>query len=265
MWTRRVATVAAVAVLAALPACAGDSGEAGGGRDAGARAGTQQDGGTEPSPAPPPDPQAPPGPATPAPPPGGRPYRPPAIPFERGAGRTIGAVVRARYATTSFIPLPSGFVPGGIPVGSRAGICGVPAIGARDRAELQASVRRQTPGGSIAALGDDEILLADCGASGRWAFVTWTQVRGDRTTDWIDELREDPGGRWTGTARGVHPGCRMPRDAAAAWQLDVTPCGPAPRARATPKPRARPAPPPPAPRPSPPRRPKRLPEGSRRA
>lgn len=203
----------------------------------------------------PPDPAAPQG--------GARRYRPPPIPLVRGSGEAIGATVRARYAASTFVPLPSTFAPGGIPVGSRAGICRVPPVTAAIRGELRAAIRRQTPRGTLQPLTDDAILLADCGAAGRWALLTWTQVHGGRTVDWIDELRDDGGGRWTGTARGVLPGCRMPQDAAAVWQVDVTAC----RSSAAPRapPRTTPAPPPrTAPQPAPRAR-ERLPEGSSRA
>ncbi|ADB48649.1 hypothetical protein Cwoe_0213 [Conexibacter woesei DSM 14684] len=203
-----------------------------------------------------------PDPPDPAQPPGGaRSYRPPPTPFERGSGERIGATVRARYAASTFFPLPSTFAPGGIPIGSRAGICRVPPLTTGVRAELRDAIRRQTPRGTLQPLDDDAILLADCGAAGRWALLTWTQVHRGRTVDWIDELRDDGGGRWGGTARGVHPGCRMPLDAAAVWQIDVTACR---RPPATPRAPA----PSPAPRTTPqpaPRDRERLPDGSSRA
>lgn len=165
--------------------------------------------------------------------------RPPAIPLDRGAGPPIGGTARLVYTTSTFRQVPRDFVTGGIPVGTRAGDCVVIALTPRLRVELQAAVERQTPRGVVEPLSSRDVLLADCGADGRWAMVTWIQQRdrGEATT-WVDELRDDGGGIWSGTARGVQPGCRMPRAAAAAWQLDVTPCPPQPR----PRPRAAPQP-----------------------
>ncbi len=190
--------------------------------------------------------------------------RPPAIPLDRGAGPPIGGTARLVYTTSTFRQLPQDFVTGGIPVGTRAGDCAVIAITPRLRVELQTAVERQTPRGVVEPLSPLDILLADCGDEGRWAMVTWIQQQPGRAdTTWVDELRDDGGGIWSGTARGVKPGCRMPRAAAAAWQLDVTICPPPAR----PRPRA--TPPPPTPRQGP-RDPRRrggpldgLPPGSR--
>jgi hypothetical protein len=126
----------------------------------------------------------------------------------------------------------------------------VPKPSARDRAELLATVRRQTPG-RILPLYDDTILLADCGAQGYWAMLTWTRLRSGRPDTYVDELRYDGAGRWSGTATGVQPGCRMPLDAAAAWQIDVSPCGAGKRGGGTPKSQPRPTPLRPRPRPAP--------------
>ncbi|MCW2951867.1 MAG: hypothetical protein JWQ48_1037 [Conexibacter sp.] len=186
-----------------------------------------------------------PGGARPSQPPG-----PPAIPLVRGSGAPIGALTRFTYTVNTFPSLPRAFVPGGIPAGTRAGACTVPTPSAPDRAELLATARRQTPG-TILPLRDDTILLADCGAEGYWAMLTWTWVRGGRSATYVDELRYDGAGRWTGTATGVQPGCRMPLDAAAAWQIDVSPCGASPRGGGTPK--SQPHPTPLRPRPTPPK------------
>ncbi|MDR9370449.1 hypothetical protein Q5424_15220, partial [Conexibacter sp. JD483] len=193
-------------------------------------------------------------------------YRPPAIPLDRGSGAAIGGTVRLVYTTSTFRQVPRDFVTGGIPIGTRAGDCEVPAITPAMRVQLQAAVERQTPDGEVDPLTPLDVLVADCGDEGRWAMVTWVQHRGRADTSWVDELRDEGGGIWSGTARGVQPGCRMPRAAAAAWQLDVTVCPPKPRPRAAPQPR-------PAPRiPGEPRDPRRrggplqgLPPGSSRA
>jgi hypothetical protein len=191
-------------------------------------------------------------PGTPPP----RRYRPPAIPFTSGQGAPIGAMARLVYTTTTFSPLPLGFIAGSVRVGTRAGLCRVPVVTAGDRAGITAAARRQTHGGTVAALRDESILLADCGAEGRWALVTWTQRIGSDETRWVDDMRDDDAGRWSGTARGVQPGCRVPLEAAAAWQLDVTICPPPPPRPRTPAPRR------PGPGPGPL---DRLPEGTSRA
>jgi hypothetical protein len=190
------------------------------------------------------DPLPTPGGSTPPQPPG-----PPNVPLVRGSGRPIGGLTRFTYTVDTFPSLPRAFVPGGIPIGTRAGACSVPEPSARDRAELLATVRRQTPG-QIVPLHDDTILLADCGAKGYWAMLTWTRLRGGRPDTFVDELRYDGAGHWTGTATGVQPGCRMPLDAAAAWQIDVSPCGASRRGGGTPK--SPPLPTPLQPRPTPP-------------
>lgn len=215
-------TLAVVGALTALAGCGGNGGGGGGG---GGRSG-----GTA---------AAVPSPTTPAPP-AARRYRPPATPFTRGSGREIGATARTRYAERTFTPLPPSFVPGGIAIGSRAGRCHVPEPTAADAFALRAAMERQTARGTLQPLTEADVLLADCGAAGRWALVTWTQVVDGRTTDWIDDMREQDGS-WSGTARGVLPGCRPPRDAAAVWQVDVTDCAPPPpaRRRAAPRPRGR--------------------------
>jgi hypothetical protein len=174
-------------------------------------------------------------------------YRPPQIPLDRGSGPSIGAAARLVYTTSTFRQVPRDFVSGGIPVGTRAGDCEVIALTPALRVQLQTAAERQTRAGRVLPITDVDVLLADCGADGRWAMVTWDQLVGDRETSWVDELRDDGGGIWSGTAPGVQPGCRMPRAAAAAWQLDVTVCPPQPRPRrrAAPRtiPRATPRPP----------------------
>jgi hypothetical protein len=254
------ATAAAVALAFALPALAGCGGSDGGGTAAAPGPGTtglltppltQPPGTTLP---------APPGSTTPAPPRSAARYAPPPIRVRFGRGPLIGALARERHASSTFGTPPPGFAPGGVPVGTRAAICVVPPLTDALRAQITAAAERQTPSGHVLTMHSDAILLADCGPSGRWAVITWTVVGGSDPTDWIDELRDDGGGRWTGTPRGAYPGCRMPLAAAAAWQLDVTRCpasarrapsAPTPRAapRATPQP-PRQARPRPAPRPS---------------
>lgn len=186
----------------------------------------------------------PPGGTTPSP--GGADYQPPSPRPRFGRGVPIGALVRMRHADSSYGAMPRDFVPGGIPVGTRSGICVVPPPTDAVREQIAAAARRQTPDGQVLTIHTDAILLADCGSSGRWALVTWTEVEQSQTTEWIDELRYDGGGRWTGTPPRTYPGCRMPLAAAAAWQVDVRRCGAgARRAPSTPRqaPRAQPSPP----------------------
>ena len=234
----RVAAAAAAALAIAVSGC-------GGGDDGGPVAGTtlprdhppltQPPSLTAPTPPPGATPTppgtttpAPPGGTTPTPPNGSSGYAPPPLRVAFGRGPTLGALVRQRHAETSYGRIPAGFVPGGIPVGSRAGICVVPMLTDEVRGEIERAARAQTPHGEVLPLHSDAILLADCGASGRWALVTWTVVEGADATNWIDELRDD-GGRWTGTPPRTYPGCRMPLAAAAVWQVDVRRCGSAAR------------------------------------
>lgn len=244
---RRGAAAIAVAALLALAGCGGSDGGDG-------VAGTLP---RDPSPTTTQPPAAttpqPPGSTTPSP--GGADYVPPGPRPRFGRGAPIGALVRQRHADTSYGTVPRDFVPGGIPIGTRAGICVVPPPTDAVRAQIAETVRRQTPRGQVLTLHTDAILLADCGSSGRWALVTWTQVEQSETTEWIDELRYDGDGRWTGTPPRTYPGCRMPLAAAAAWQVDVRRCGPAARRapstpRAAPR-RAQPAPPRTTPQPQP--------------
>lgn len=237
-------TAAATTALLALAGCGSGGGDdsATGSRDTAPPSATQPPGRTAPQ-APRTTP-APPGGTTPAP--GGLDYRPPPPRPRFGRGTPIGALARMRHASSSYGTLPQDFVPGGIPIGTRAGICVVPPPTEEVRDQIAAAARRQTPRGQVLTLHSDAILLADCGSSGRWALVTWTQVEENETTDWIDELRYDGGGRWTGTPPRTYPGCRMPLAAAAAWQVDVRRCGAsARRAPSTPRtaPRRQPAPP----------------------
>jgi hypothetical protein len=206
--TRQLGIAAAATAALALAGCGGGSDE---------RGGTPPHGTTATTPAAP------------------RRWSPPAMRIEPGHGREIGAEARLDYAASS-ATLPRGFVPGGIPVGTRAGECVVPEPTATVRAEIYATAQREMTSGVVAPIDDGHILLADCAGDGVWAFASWIQQRADgRTTTWIDELRADGGGHWTGTARNVQPGCRMPPAAAAAWQIDITACPP------------RPTPPPPTP------------------
>lgn len=247
---RRVATAIAAATLLALAGCSSRGGD-----DV---AGTLPRNAT-----PPPTTTQPPAATTPAPPgsttpPGGSDYQPPTPRPRFGRGPAIGALVRMRHADTSYGSVPADFVPGGIPIGTRSGICVVPPPTKADQEQIAAAVRRQTPRGQVLTLHSDAFLLADCASSGRWALVTWTQVEQGKTTEWIDELRYDGDGRWTGTPPDTYPGCRMPLAAASAWQVDVRRCGSgARRAPSTPRaaPRAQPTPPRSTPQqPAPPRR-----------
>lgn len=227
-WRRRVAGAAAALAAALALALAGCGDGDGGGGATTPHAGTA----TQPPPR-----------TLPGSPPLRR-YRPPQIPLDRGAGPPVGAAARLLYTTSTFRQLPRDFVSGGIPVGTRAGDCEVIALTPALRVQLQTAAERQTGAGRVLPITAVDVLLADCGADGRWAMVTWDQLIGDRETSWVDELRDDGGGIWTGTARGVQPGCRMPRAAAAAWQLDVTVCPPQrPRPRPRAIPRALPRPP----------------------
>jgi hypothetical protein len=234
----RFAAVTAAALALAVSGCGGDDG---GGQVAGTTLPrdplpslTQPPSLTTPAPPPSSTTPTPPGGTTPTPPGSTTPtpsggYAPPPLRVAFGRGPTLGALVRERHAETSYGQIPPGFVPGGIPVGSRAGICTVPMLTDEVRGEIEAASRRQSQSGTVLPMHSDAILLADCGTSGRWALVTWTNVVGGDATNWIDELRYDGDGRWTGTPPRTYPGCRMPLAAAAVWQVDVRRCGAASR------------------------------------
>lgn len=156
-------------------------------------------------------------------------YAPPAVRSNEGYGAQIGARVRVRHAETTFGSLPPGFAPGGIAIGARAGLCEVPEVTDDDLFELEAAAGDQTPDARVGALTPADVLIANCGSSGRWAMIAWEAESPDgQISVWIDELR-DAGAHWDGTARGVYPGCRVPLAAAAVWRLDVTRCPPSAR------------------------------------
>jgi hypothetical protein len=164
---------------------------------------------------------APPAPEQPPPPPG-----PPAIPRDRGDGPPIGGSARRLYTANSFFPVPQNFVGGGVPVGTRAGSCSVPPVTRGARSRLLATVRRDTPRakGRVTGLPDRMILLADCGGGGRWAMVAWIGRRAEGgPVIFVDEF-EWRGGAWHGSPKGRWPGCGIPEDAAAAWQIDISHC-----------------------------------------
>jgi hypothetical protein len=170
---------------------------------------------------------APSAPEPPAPPPG-----PPPIAVERGDGPPIGGSARRLYTANSFFPVPQNFVAGGAPVGTRAGSCVVPAVTARARSRLLATVRRDTPRskGRVTGLPDRMILLADCGTGGRWAMVAWVGRRAaGGPVIFVDEF-EWRGGAWHGSPKGRWPGCGIPDAAAAAWQIDISHCSDRPDA-----------------------------------
>jgi hypothetical protein len=160
-------------------------------------------------------------PGTPPPPEG-----PPDIPLTRGDGPPIGGTARRLYMANSFFPLPEDFVAGGVRVGNRAGECVVPRVTARVRASLLAKLRRDTPrkDGRVPGLPDRQILLADCGAAGRWAIVSWVGKRATKgPVIFVDEF-EARRGAWHGSPKGRWPGCGIPEAAAAAWQIDISHC-----------------------------------------
>jgi hypothetical protein len=171
---------------------------------------------------------APPVPEQPPPPTG-----PPAIAVERGDGPAIGGSARRLYTANSFFPVPPTFVGGGVPAGTRAGACLVPRVGGPARARLLDTVRRDTPPGKgrVTGLPDRMILLADCGRAGRWAMVAWVGRRGGERGPviFVDEFQWR-GGAWHGSPKGRWPGCGIPEDAAAAWQIDISHCAERPEA-----------------------------------
>ena len=72
------------------------------------------------------------------------------------------------------------------------------------------------------------------GSMGDFGIVFWGHDRnGDTTISGVEMRRR--GGRWVETKGRFYPGCTIPLDAAAAWQLDVSPC---PKKAPRPKPKA---------------------------
>jgi len=162
----------------------------------------------------------------PAPGPQSRPQPPgpPAIPFHRGSGREIGFAARSAYTAGSFFPIPRNFVRGGIPVGSRAGDCRVPAPTARDKAQMLAFARRADPRDRVTGIFERNILIADCGSMGRWGILFWVHVTPkDKRIISGTEIRVR-GGRWVENRGRQNPGCGIPLEAAAVWQIDVSHC-----------------------------------------
>lgn len=181
-----------------------------------------------------PPPRLPPVPrATPQPAPTG----PPEIPFTTGHGRPIGGTARRVYTASSSFPLPRSFVPGGVRVGSRVGGCVVVAPTRGDRTGLLAAARRSSrkDRGTVRMLTDREILLADCGAEGRRALITWVVHRRAKGVLVVGDEFVRRRDRWITTPGRGYPGCRLPLAAAAAWQIDVSHCArkrpPAPAGR----------------------------------
>ncbi|HEU4656969.1 MAG TPA: hypothetical protein VFR97_05570, partial [Capillimicrobium sp.] len=172
-------------------------------------------------PAPMPDPDAPP---SAAPPSGATPPGPPPIPFHRGHGRLVGATARSAYTAQAFAPIPRTFRRGGIPAGSRAGACRVRAPGRADRRQLARLARSLHPGETLQGIFDENVLLADCGRLGEHGILVWTRIAADRdrTLSVIEIVRRRGGWQQRRNGRGV--GCTVPRAAASAWRIDVSPC-----------------------------------------
>ena len=159
-----------------------------------------------------------------APPTQPKPTGPPPIAFERGAGPQIGFAARGAYYASSFFPIPSSYRPGGIPVGSRAGHCTVPAPSARDRAQMLAFARRASPKDKVVGIFTRNVLIANCASMGRWGILVWVHVtpKGKRIITGTEiKVR---GGRWIENKGKQNVGCGIPLDAAAVWQLDVSHC-----------------------------------------
>ncbi|HEY8582248.1 MAG TPA: hypothetical protein VIL49_04850, partial [Capillimicrobium sp.] len=160
------------------------------------------------------------GAAAPAPEPPG----PPRVPFRRGDGAPVGGLVRSAYTAQAFAPLPAGFRRGPIPAGSRAGPCTVRQPAARDLRQLRRLAASLHPGDTLQGIYDENLLLAGCGRRGEHGLLLWTRIspERDRTSELIEVVRRR--GAWTQRRNGTGPGCTLPRAAASAFRIDVSPC-----------------------------------------
>jgi hypothetical protein len=164
-----------------------------------------------------------PGSASPSSPQNQTPPGPPKIPVKQGSGVAYGAAARAAYHASMFFPVPPTFRRGAVRAGTVAGQCTVPAPTDADRAQIADMARAAYPKDNLHGILDRSILLAECGSLGDVGLVFWGHDRHGRTTISGAEIRRS-GGRWVERKGRFDPGCTIPVDAAAAWQLDVSPC-----------------------------------------
>jgi hypothetical protein len=154
----------------------------------------------------------------PAAPPG-----PPKIPVKEGSGVAYGEAARAAYHASMFFPIPANFRRGPVRAGTVAGDCTVPAPTAADRDQIAAMARAAYPKDNLHGIADKSLLLAECGAMGDFGIVFWGHDRNGHDVISGVELKRS-GGRWVENKGKFYPGCTIPLDAAAAWQIDVSAC-----------------------------------------
>jgi hypothetical protein len=164
-----------------------------------------------------------PGAASPSAPQRQAPSGPPKIPVKEGSGVAYGAAARAAYHASMFFPVPANFRRGPVRAGTVAGDCTVPAPAAADRDQIAAMARAAYPKDNLHGIADKSLLLAECGAMGDFGIVFWGHDRNGKTTISGVELKR-VGGRWVENKGRFYPGCTIPLDAAAAWQIDVSAC-----------------------------------------
>jgi hypothetical protein len=154
---------------------------------------------------------------------------PPNIPVKEGSGVAYGAAARGAYYASAFFPIPGNYQPGPVHAGTVAGTCRVPAPTDEDRRQIADMARAAYPKDHLHGIVDKSLLLAECGTEGDFGIVFWGHDRnGHDIISGVEIVRRN--GRWVENKGRFYPGCTIPLDAAAAWQIDVSPCpGNAPR------------------------------------
>jgi hypothetical protein len=155
---------------------------------------------------------------SPAAPPG-----PPRIPVKEGNGVAYGEAARAAYHASMFFPIPANFRRGPVRADTVAGDCTVSAPTAADRAQIADMARAAYPKDTLHGIADKSLLLAQCGSMGDFGIVFWGHDRNGHDVISGVELKRS-GGRWVENKGKFYPGCTIPLDAAAAWQIDVSAC-----------------------------------------
>jgi len=161
-------------------------------------------------------------PSTPSPPRQTAPG-PPNIPVRAGSGLAYGAAARGAFHASMFFPVPGNYRPGPVRAGTVAGGCRVPTPTRADRDQIADMARAAYPKDRLHGIVNRSLLLAECGAMGDFGIVFWGHDRGgDTTISGVEIIRRQ--GRWVEHKGRFYPGCTIPLDAAAAWQIDVSPC-----------------------------------------
>ena len=137
---------------------------------------------------------------------------------------TYGEAARSAYTAASFFSdALQTSARGAVHAGTVAGECAIPALTEADRAQIADMAQAADPKDDIHPILDRSILLAQCGSMGDFGIVFWGHDRnGDDKISGTEIVRRQ--GRWVENKGQVLPGCTIPLDAAAAWQIDVSHC-----------------------------------------